>query len=333
MYSSDDFGDHVVAADRDGAAVLLPELPVSDDWQITLYNVGDFSVEIEDYLGGFVATVAPGQAVTCVYDSAHAYNWTTYLKHDVANFTLQADVASEVFNAVYNSRIPAYDYVYTKELSSGNIANIVRAESKEVGDFFSNLEDQENLLNLYSADNDLFTERYSNIFNIPVYNEESGGGGVFSNRAEARDAFQVILLNLTKQLRVGGLSSVIAAITGSKPEITEYKDVPFNVIWSHEEAKTAPDNLKFYLYDPKCPSYITNPFVPYGQTERYSTFQVDIFNPYNIEYKQELIKQVIKIFKPAWTRAIINFYDSEGMPIEEKIYYWYADYLRSEYNK
>lgn len=325
-YTEKDEGDHFIAATNEKAVVLLPNLPVHDDWKITFYNVGNYSITIKDSSGGYVGTVGIGQAVTCSYDTAYAYNWVTSTKHDTASFYLQADISSEIFKAVYNARIPAYDYVYSKALSSGNIANIVRAESKEADSFFAELNTASGFCNAYSADNDVFLERYGNIFGFD-------NPALFKNSADRRNIFQVMLFNLYNQTKGAGLKDVIYAITGTYPEITEYKDVLFNVVWSNDDMPKVSTSQKFYLYDDKNPSYITSPFVVYNQKDRYATMQIDIYDPYNLSYSRELVQQAIRLFKPGWVRTLVVFHDSEGMPIEEKSTYWYSKYINAAYNK
>lgn len=323
-YTQDDAGMHRLYSTAEGAVIVLPPIPVSDNWKISLCNVGDYTINVQSALGDQLLHVEPKQVVSYEFDTAD-YKWYSFIEHDIAFFNLRPDISSAIFKSVYTSHIPSYDYVYTKDYNSGNIATIVRAEASEVAKLFTQQQNQSDMLSIYKADNDDFTERWKNIFNL----SES----LFKNKAEMRDTFQVLVGNSLEQMRAASIERVLMAVTGAKPDIIELKDVIFNIIWSAHDLKEQPHSRKFSLCDKDYPSYYVNPFIVYDKQDQHHTWQVKVYDPYNLQYSQDLIKQIIQLYKPGWTHVIVDFYNAEGEKIQKKYVYWYDNYLKSSYNK
>ena len=129
------------------------------------------------------------------------------------------------------------------------------------------------------------------------------------------------------------LEVVIEAITGAKPDIIEYKDRYFKHLWSYNTIKKLPVEQTYYLYDEEHPSFRMQPFIVYGGSDKAFTWEIDIYDPYNLKYNQDLITGIIEMFKPAYSFAVVKFYSYEGVPYTKRYYYGIDNYLRSEYNK
>lgn len=322
-YTQADDGVHRIYPTGEGAKVILPPIPVSDNWKITLCNIGEYTVLVKSEIGDEMLSVEPKQVVSYEFDTADN-KWYSYVEQNIAKFNLRPDVSSEIFKAVYTTHIPSYDYVYTKEYNTGNIATIVNAEASEVAKMFTAQQNQAEMLNIFKAENNDFTERWKSIYNLSET--------LFKNRAEMRDAFQVLIGNSLEQMRKYNIEQVLTALTGSKPDIIEYKDKIFNILWSTADFREQPQSRRYQLADPDHPSYYVNPFIVYDGADKHYTWHVKVYDPYNMQYSQELIKQVLQLYKPGWTHVIIDFYDVEGAPIRKKYVYWYDSYLNATYN-
>ena len=147
-----------------------------------------------------------------------------------------------------------------------------------------------------------------------------------------RDCMLCLNSSLPGQMLEKPIEELIYELTGAKPRITEYKDKMFNVLCSDEQQKTLPTTEKFYLYDENNPSFFQKPFVLYGGSAKAFTWQIDVFDPYNLQYNQDMIKKIIDMYKPAHTYVIVNFYNYEGVSYTKHYYYGTDNYLESLYN-
>lgn len=324
IFDESNKGYNAVVPPMDNAVALLPEAPLSDGFYITIYNASDFNLRIYTTNPFEIATVAPWNVHTFVYN-AFSNEWRNYIEKKVNTFILPPNITNTVFDAVYNYRIPAYDDVYTKSFGSGVVADITMGKAVAVDEFYKELCKQQNNLSSFAADSDDFNDRWRNVFNLDH--------SLFKNPAEMRDTFQVMLRNMNGELRKKALENIIGAITGVKPRITEYKDVIFNVLWSNKDLATLPDSKKYYLFDENNPSYTLNPFVLYGDSDQAFTFQIDVYDRYNLQYSQELISNIVSLFKPAYARAIVNYYSVEGVPYTKQYFYGIDNYNQAAYTK
>lgn len=335
FYTSADAGYHALAP-LSNIGVALPQIPVADNWKTTLYNESPYTISIYDYTVGAAYqeepsttdtsnpyfVIQPYQIVSVTFDTADN-KWYITLDKKRCSFSLFPDVTSEIFNAVYHYHIPSYDYVYTKVYDSGNIATLVHAEAKEIANVVSGIQTASENMNIFVAEQDTFAEKWSNVFNLDK--------SLFKNPSEMRDTFQYLINNLTGQMLKPTMQDVLYAVTGAAPDIIEYKDKLFNLLWSTSD--NVPTDMRYYLYDNSHPSFIRNPFIVYNGAAKEFTFEIRVYDPYNLQYSQELIRQIILMFKPGWTRAVIKFYNEEGETYAEKYYYGIDNYIESAYTR
>lgn len=322
--TSSDSGYKALVPPQDNAGVILPETLVSDNWTIQLYNASDKNITVYDNLSYEQAPIAPWSIVSYTY-SAENNNWSSSIIYKLQTFVLPADITNVVFDAVYNHHLPAYDCVYTKVYNSGNVADVLRGSASEIDMMYSKLYTQSANISNFTATRDEFNARWKSVFGLDY--------SLFKNSAEMRDTMQQLVLNLRGEMLEKTISYLITCLTGAAPEIIEYKDVEFNVLWSAEDMKALPKDETYYLYDENNPSFEVKPFVLYGGLDQASTWQINIFDPYDIKYNQELITRVLDFLKPVYTYVVINFYNFEGVPYTKRYYYGIDNYLEAEYNK
>ena len=335
LYTVNDAGFHQVISLTEGSSIKLPAIPVPDNWKITIMNTGNYAIPVFDDISQNeedgknivrdpIFTVEPSQIVSFQFDTADN-KWYTYVEHNRASFDIRPDFTSEIFKAVYGSRIPADNSdVYTKDYDTGTLATIVRAESREVSNVINETIEDTTRVGSYTTPNDTFIEKWGDVYKL--------SGSLFKNTAEMRDVLQQLQFNSYGEMMYNYMITIIDIITGAKPKLIEYKDKKFNVIYSTETIKKVPLNQRFYIYDPEHPSYTLNPFVVYGGNAQAYTFQLDIYDPYDLKYSDELIRSVIDMFKPGWTQCVVNRYDSEGDLQVNKYFYSYDNYNEAAYN-
>ena len=322
-YSDSPGGTHRIIAKTDNVSVTLPESP-SDDYKITFINEGDYPITSVLPDGHTLQDIDPHYVVSFQYDTAKE-KWYCYIEQRPAKHQLRPDMTSEIFKAVYSTHLPAdMDDVYTKGYDTGVAATIIRSKSREISDIINMFQDESDRTGSFTAPNELFTQRWSNIFGLK--------SSLFKNAAEMRDGFQCMIANLHGQMMMDNMKSLIRDLTGCEPIITEYKDKLFNVVFASTEKDSVGNAYKYYLYDPDHPSYQISPFTLCGGNEKAYTFQIDIFDPYDLQYNRDMIALVVNKFKPAWTRAAIVFYDAEGYPYTKKYYYGIDSYGQAAYN-
>ena len=304
--------------------VVLPATPVSDGWNVQIYNAGIHTIKVVDTLNFAQQEISPYNIVSYTY-SAENSNWTSSIVQKKQSFILPPNITNLVFDAVFNHHLPAYDEVYTKAFNSGNVADILRGQAEQIDSIYATMQTQYARLSNFTADRDTMNQRWSNIFGLDK--------SLFKNSADMRDTMQTLILNLKGEMISKTLEYLISTITGAKPEIIEYKDLDFNILWSEKEIKQLPPNKTYYLYDEEHPSYEVKPFILYGGSDKAFSFQINVFDPYNLQYNQELIKQIVDMFKPVYSYAIINFYSWEGMPYTKRYFYGIDSYLEAAYNK
>lgn len=319
-----DAGYFPISPTSENAGIVLPETPLPDLWSVDIYNASDKTVTVYDHIGNSMLKIGPWQINRYEYSITDNI-WKTSILQKQGSFSLFPNVTSVVFDSVFNYHIPSYDEVYTKAYGSGNVASIVNAEAAEIDKMYETQKQLSMNVGSFVADRDAFNKKWSNIFSLDK--------SVFRNAVEMRDAFQVMIQNLQYQTLSRSIEDIIKAVTGVKPEIIEYKNKLFNVLWSKEERERLPLNKRYYLFDPEHPNLEMNPFILYGGADKQFTWQINIFDTFNIGVNKELVKQIISLFKPAWTKAIIVFYTPEGVPEETKYFYGTSDYLNSSYNR
>lgn len=306
-----------------GLGIQLPETPTTDGLTFTIHNASDFDLNVFTFDKFLPFIIKAQNVVNVTYDLA-TDKWYNSIVAGQKKFVLPQNIQKIVFDVVYKSHIPAYDYVYTKQFSSGNVADFVRTFASGIDYTINQFGIDKTNLDAFSADRDSFNQRFSNIFNFDV--------SLFKNSAEMRDTMLCLNNSLPGQMLEGPIKELIYELTGATPRIYEYKDVNFNVLWSEAERKKLPSSEKFYLYDEQHPSFFQKPFVLYGGSAKAFTWQIDVFDPYNLKYNQDLIKQVIDMYKPAHTYVIINFYNYEGVEYTKRYYYGTDNYIESLYN-
>ena len=324
ILSEQDHGYKAFIPPVDNAGVVLPDTPVSDNWTVQIYNASDLIIKVYDGLKFEQEPVMPWTVVSYTY-SATANNWSSSIMQRPLSFILPADITNTVFDAVYNHHLPAYDDVYTKVYNSGNVADVLRSEASEINEMYAKLYTQSANISNFTADRDDLNSRWKSVFGLD--------NSLFKNSAEMRDTMQQLVLNLRGEMLEKTILYLISCITGANPEIIEYKDVYFNVLWSEAELKQLPKDQTYYIYDENNPSFDVKPFVLYGGADQAATWQINIYDPYNIKYSQELILRILDFLKPVYTYVVVNFYDFEGVPYTKKYYYGTDNYLESEYNK
>lgn len=325
IYTQEDSGYHAIVPSVDHAGIVLPETPLPDDWSIQLYNASDKTIDVYDAVGNTLLSIGPWQVVQYTYDTATNL-WSNMVVRYRNSFSLLPNITSTVFNTVFNKVIPAdRDTVYTKALNSGNTASIVHAEAASISDYFYELKQLSDNISIFQADRDIFNNKWSIIFGLDK--------SLFKNPVDMRDILQQLALSVNNQMKVAMIKDVIAAITGSVPDIIEYKDILFNVLWSSAEQKELPLSERYYIYDPEHPNFSMNPFVLYSDALKKFTWQINIYDTYGIKYSQEMVTQIIDLIKPAWSYAVIHFYNEDGALYDTRYYYGSSDYLRAYYNK
>ncbi len=322
-FTEEDKGTHRIVAAEDGMVVFIPTT-ASDNWRISFQNDGEYAIEVKTEAGAHLYTVEPHTVVSFQFDTDLS-RYHIFVEQLQASFRLRPDISSEVFKAVYYAHLPAdLDDVYTKSYETGVAATLIRAEAREIADIITTFQDDSDRLNIFTAPNDLFTQRWGDIFNFDK--------SIFKNQAEMRDTLQCIISKMHGEMMYQYMYDIISAITGAHPDIINYKDKLFNVVWTTETSKVVPNSLKFYLYDDEHPSFEINPFVLYGGDAQAYTFEINIYDPFDLQYNRDMIKQVIELFKPGWTRAVITFYDAEGHAYQDKYYYGIHNYGEAAYN-
>lgn len=332
FYTVDDHGFHQILALTDLAQIHLPEsrdeegkIIIPDNWKITFRSVGKNPFTIYSGENAELFKVTEGQVVSFQFDTADG-EWVTYIEQQPTQFNIHPDVTNEVFKAVYGYHLPAdQDDVYTKSYDSGVAATLVRAESRELANVFSEDMDDSSRVGILEAPNDLFTERWGNIFQFDK--------ALFKNQAEMRDILQTLVLNMRGEMLHDNMETVIEAVTGAKPTIIQYKDKVFNTLWSSEDIRHLPDSMRYYLYDGEHPSFSVNPFILYGGNDKAYTFQINIYDPYDLQYDRDMVQRIVQLFKPGWTKAVTVFYDAEGHQYQKKYYYGIDNYGEAAYNK
>lgn len=323
-FTSEDNGYHALVPPQDNTTAVLPGETLTDGWTLRIYNASDYHLQVITSDPFELTTIDPWNITTFVY-VASTDSWSFYTEQRVQTYVLPPNITNTVFDAVYHYRIPAYDDVYTKAFDSGVVADITKGKAVAVDEFFGQLVKQKGNISSFTADRDDFNERWKSIFGLD--------NSLFKNSAEMRDAFQVVIKNLKGEMLKTALEVVIEAITGAKPDIIEYKDRYFNILWSYNTIKKLPVEQTYYLYDEEHPSFRMQPFIVYGGSDKAFTWEIDIYDPYNLKYNQDLITGIIEMFKPAYSFAVVKFYSYEGVPYTKRYYYGIDNYLRSEYNK
>ena len=333
-----DRGYHSFILPIDYGTVVLPSGDLPDNFDVTIYNASanhmrigiseafekDDTGAVVRYADYEIAVIDPWNVVQFVY-SATDKQWQYFVMYKAQTFMLPPNITNTVFDAVYHYRIPAYDDVYTKAFDSGVVADITKGKAVAVDEFFGQLLKQKSNIDSFKADRDDFNARWKNIFGLD--------NSLFKNSAEMRDTMQVIIKNLKGEMLKTAMEVVIESITGAKPDIVEYKDKYFNILWSYNTIKKLPLEQTYYLYDENHPSFRMQPFIVYGGADKTFTWEIDIYDPYNLKYNQDLITEIIEMFKPAYSFAVVKFYSYEGVPYTKRYYYGIDNYLRSEYNK
>ena len=344
-YEINDINDEylVFNPQQSDLGIRLPESPTTDGLTFTIYNASDnrlkvysykwrnFELEdldesekIHDYYNEF--DIDGLSIVTISYDVG-TNKWYLSVKDKKHTFLLPSNIKSLVFKGVFNYHIPAYDYVYTKAFNSGNVADFVMAVASEIDWIFNQFTIDKTNIDSFSADRDTFNERWGLIFNLD--------GSLFKNSAERRDAFQCMIASLPGQMIKKPISELIYNLTGAKPDIYEYKDLTFNVLTENGKIETLDGTIytdPYYLYDENHPSYDSKPFVLYGGAPKAFTWQIDVYDPYDLQYNQHLIELVLDMFKPAHTCVIANFYNCEGVLYTKRYFYGTDNYAESLYN-
>lgn len=322
--TADDKGYKALSVPVTNGRVVLPETPVSDGWSVQIYNAGTHTIKVVDTLNYAQQEISPHNIVSYIY-SAVNNNWTSSIVQKKQSFILPPNITNLVFDAVFNHHIPAYDNVYTKVYNSGNAADILRGEAEQIDTIYAKMTEQYARLSNFTANRDDMNQRWSNVFGLDK--------SLFKNSADMRDIMQTLVLNVKGEMLSKALSYVISTITGANPEIIEYKDLDFNVLWSAKEIKQLPPSKTYYLYDEEHPSYDVNPFILYGGADKAFSFQINVYDPYNLQYSQELITQIVDMFKPVYSYVILNFYSFEGLPYTKRYFYGTDNYLEAAYNK
>lgn len=306
--------------------MVLPEDP-ADGADYTITNTGSVPLTVFRYPyseGIRVSDIPKYSTVRYTYDKA-TDNWIFEILHKQAKFLLPYDISKPVFEAVFKKTLPYDGEVYTTDLDSGEVANIINAKAHAEDTFMQYVTEQRRNLSVSESDIVTGNKRWETVFDL----DES----LFRNTAEERHAFQCMVENLKGQTMYKTMYNLIYDLTGCAPKITEYKDKVFNIIYSHAETIKKPLSDLYYLADDENISIVANPIILYDQKDRMPTWQIDIYDIYDIQYNKNVINKVIDMFKPAYTKAIVNFYDKDGVLIEERYTYGYANYLRSLFNK
>lgn len=114
-----------------------------------------------------------------------------------------------------------------------------------------------------------------------------------------------------------------------------------------DEYAPAPSE-QYYLEDPDNPSQVYQPAIVWDDMDKDYSVIIDVFDPFDLQYNKdyqeqqttcklqakykELVKNIIKLWKPAHIKTYIRFYNSEGVIDEEQHwYYTYDFYARSLY--
>lgn len=302
--------------------ILLPETPTTNQLTFTIYNASEYTIKIYsrtynsdiDTIVYFNPTdVDPHSIIRVTYDE-DTDKWYPSIVQKRATFVLPQNIAPLVFTAVYKYHLPAYDFVYTKTYNSGNVADYVRALSYSIDEMYDTIVDGRNNLNSSLAMRDDFNDRWKSVFGLD--------NSLFKNSAEMRDTFQCLLANLNGELLKKRVAEMIMSVTGAMPVIVEYKDVNFNILGSKD----------FYIYDENHPIFDKKPFILYGGTAKAFSWEINVFDPYNLQYNQNLIKNILDMFKPVYSFVIVKFYDFEGRPLTKRYVYSYDEYGESAYN-
>ena len=310
----------------DDEIVVLPENP-ADGADYTITNTGSIPLFVYRFpyeQGIRLPDIPKYSTVRYTYDKA-TDNWLVEILYKQAKFLLPYDISKPVFEAVFQKTLPYDGEVYTTDFDSGEAANIINAKAHAEDNFMQYVTEQRRNLSVSGSDIVTGNQRWETVFDL----DES----LFRNTAEERHAFQCMVENLKGQTMYKTIYNLVYDLTGCAPRITEYKDKIFNVIYSHADSLQKPLSELYYLADDENVSIVANPIILYDQKDRMPTWQIDVYDRYDTQYNREVIKKVIDMYKPAYTKVVLNFYDKDGVLIEERYTYGYANYLRSVFNK
>lgn len=312
---------HAILPSEDGLGILLPEIPTTNGLTFTIYNASTYNVKLYShqydeklekvvYFNQF--DLSPNSISNITYDEV-TEKWYLSVKNKETSFVLPLNIANLVFTSVFQYHLPAYDFVYTKAYSSGDVANFVRANAYAIDDIFNTFEADRKDIDSFSANRDAFNERWKNVFGLD--------NSLFKNSADMRDIMQCLLANLNGQLLKAKVAELICDITGAKPFIAEYKDIDFNIL----------GDKSYYIYDKEHPLYGKKPFILYGGRPKAFTWEINVFDPYNLQYDFGLVLNILDMFKPVYSYVVVNFYNYEGRPIRRQYVYGYDLYGEAAY--
>lgn len=231
-------------------------------------------------------------------------------------FMLDTNVSETIFNSV-NNRLPS-DEVYTRYNKSGNIANIISVEAQLEDKVRYQLLETIRDSRLQSAREIALPTIYGTKYNLdPAYFEDNL-------------MYRYALMDIDKYYRVPGaykgIVDIFTTITGVKPIITEYKDVPGWVIYSESDMLDMETEEIYHLDDEETlyPEYKTA--VLYSDEERAFTFDIEIFNPYNVKLTESMVKEIVTAYKPVATLGNIIMHHSNGREFQYPGYYYFGHY-------
>lgn len=235
-------------------------------------------------------------------------------------FMLDADLTDAIFSHMYNSRLPGGN-VYTRYNNSGNIATILKTESKLtdliIFDIIKAIRDSR----IYTASDSVLQNNFGSKYNLSK--------DYFMGPLEYRYALLEIDSAYRNPGTKSGIKRIFKSIFGVDPIIKEYRHVPGWIIWGDYD--TPPENLEFVLSDDNelYPTY--NEIVLYSEEDTAFGFDISVYNPYDISVSEKLVTEIVSDFKPVCSSENIIMHDKYGLEFQYPAYYYFSNFGRGLY--
>lgn len=295
---------------NDGEVVVNVRSTVSDD-------NGNISLNLEQIHprdeGGHVSLIE--ETIPCTISGGY---WKETLN---SYFMLDTNVRDAIFDST-NYRLPS-EAVYTRYNKSGNIANLLMVEAQLEDKVRYQIIETIRDLRIQSARESVLPSVYGTKYNLdPDY---------FDDNLMYRYALMDIQNWYREPGRYKGIVDIFTTITGVKPIIKEYLNEPGWLIYSEQDMFGMDADQIYHLddEDSKYPEYKTA--VLYSDEERAFSFDIEIFNPYNIKLTESMVKEIVNDYKPAATLGNIIMHYSNGREYQYPGYYYFGHYGNALY--
>lgn len=232
-------------------------------------------------------------------------------------FMLDPDLTDTIWNHMLEDRLPSTN-VYTKYKKSGNISATLESDAIMMDKVRTQILKAIRNSSINSASDEVLENNFGKKYNLTKEN--------FGNILEYRYALLAIQNAFCLPGEYNQAISIFESITGVKPGIFEYKSMLGWVILDDEDFSKATPNEKYALFDDSTLYPDFNEAVLYSDNELAFGFDISIYNPFDIKMEESVVKEIVRMFKPAATSANIIMHDVNGREYQYPGYYYFANY-------